>query len=87
MNKSIQANRKQLEPIDGKFVHDGSARERWCRENGHPLTFLNLSLSAKCGKEILRCLCGERETPTDNPITERKKGKGKRALAGKEPNV
>lgn len=54
------AGRIELRPIDGEFKHSTAARAKWCRENGHPQAFLNLSLSAKDkqSREHYQCLCG-----------------------------
>lgn len=72
------AKEKPLEPIDGKFKHSVAKRRQWCVNNGHPLAFLNLSLSAKYGRDMWRCLCGMRETDPSSSTTKavRRKGTG-----------
>jgi hypothetical protein len=49
-----------LRPVDGEFKLSDDVRVKWCRENGHPQAFLNLSLSAKDKqrREHFQCLCG-----------------------------
>lgn len=54
-----------MRPVDGEFVHSHEARARACASVGHPKMYLNLSVSAKVGKDVHQCHCGvENEAPT-----------------------
>ena len=48
----------QMEPIDGRFVHSPEVRGVACEAAGHPLGYVNLSVSGKVGKEVRMCHCG-----------------------------
>jgi hypothetical protein len=45
-------------PIDGRYRASDDEMRAACVRAGHPKSLLNLSVSAKCGREVWRCLCG-----------------------------
>lgn len=51
---------ESLRPVDGEFVHSPAERRRWCKANGHPLAFLNVSKSTKDVRHE-QCICGKRK--------------------------
>ena len=48
-----------MRPVDGQFVHSPEVRGAVCEAAGHPVDYVNVSVSAKVGREIRMCHCGE----------------------------
>lgn len=68
-----------VQPVDGRFVHSEEARARACADDGHRKDYLNLSVSAKVGKNVYQCHCGlEDEAPAALKKLRAAKRKAKR---------
>jgi len=59
--RSTKTRPTTWEPAYGEY-HSESWRKQWCKDMGHPLVLLNPSKSRRYGREIKRCVCGEKET-------------------------
>ena len=73
--KPIARGKRPLRPVDGEFRSSVDERNKACAAAGHPLDFINLSMS-RPGVEIKRCLCGE--VDQSKPAKTRKRPKAKR---------
>jgi hypothetical protein len=49
---------KCLESLDGRYKLSEAERAKLCADAGHPMDYLNLSVSGKVGYEVSRCHCG-----------------------------
>jgi len=57
--------RGELRPLDGQFRQSAKRRASWCKKNQHPKVLLNLSLSSKYERDVMRCICGEVDDAKD----------------------
>ena len=73
--KPIARGKRPLRPVDGEFRSSVDERNKACAAAGHPLDFINLSMS-RPGVEIKRCLCGE--VDQSKPAKTRKRPNAKR---------
>jgi len=69
---------KCIESLDGRFVHSPETRAAACASLGHPKQYINLSVSAKVGREIRQCHCG---VANEAPEALKAYRKAKRAAA------
>ncbi len=75
LKRSTKPIARGMKPLYGEFQSPIQERKKACAAAGHPLEFLNLSMS-RPGAEVKRCLCGE--VDQSKPAKARKRPRTKR---------